>query len=305
MTSSAIDSLPVEASIPRNAASESSPPELPETPLVIIERDKRLGIDLRVLWGYRELLYFFVWRDLKVRYKQTILGVTWAVMQPLMLTLIFTVFLGYLARVPSNGVPYSLFVFAGILPWTFVSGSLVASGMSLVANANLVTKVYFPRIIVPAAAICGRLVDFIVSLVLFAIVLVFYNVGLTRNIWILPFVILLSTTLSFAVGMWASAVNVKYRDVTAVLPVAVQLWMFTSPVVYPASMIQARNIDPIWRWAYKLNPMVGIIEGFRAAVLGTPIDWPALVTATIVTLVLFVYASYSFRRLEASFADII
>jgi lipopolysaccharide transport system permease protein len=280
-------------------------PELPDTPLVTIESTRRFRFDARTLWSYRELLYFFVWRDLKVRYKQTILGVAWVVMQPVLMTLVFTVFLGKLARVPSDGVPYALFVFGGMLPWMFVSGSIVGSASSMVGNAHLITKTYFPRVIIPASVICGRLVDFFVSLAVFAVVLLVYNVHLTRNILILPFLLLIMAALALAIGMWTAAVNVKYRDISAVLPIMVQFWMFTSPVVYPSSLVQSQNLPAVFRWVYTLNPMVGIIENFRAALIGTPINWWSLGIATILTLALFIYAAYVFKRLEATFADVV
>ena len=281
--------------------------ELPDEPVVTIEPGKTWSVlYLRELWTHRELLYFLTWRDLKVRYKQTALGVAWVVMQPLMMTIIFTVFLGKLARVPSDGSPYPLFVFAGMLPWIFVSGSIIASGNSLVGNSNLITKVYFPRIMIPAAMVCGRLFDFLVSLIVFGGVLFYYDVGLTKGLLMLPVLAVLMTILALSIGMWAAAVNVKFRDVSVALPVLVQLWMFTSPVVYPSGIVLSHNnIRPIFRWLYTLNPMVGIIDNFRAAVLGNPFNWPALLSAAVITFVLFIYASYEFRRLETTFADLI
>jgi len=273
---------------------------------VTIVPDRAWGlVDLRELWEHRELLYFLTWRDLKVRYKQTALGVAWVVMQPLMLTLIFTVFLGKLARVPSDGSPYALTVFAGMLPWLFVSSSIVASTTTLVASSNLITKVYFPRVMVPAAMVCGRLIDFFISSVVFVGMMAYYRVGLTRGILMLPIMIALMIILALSISMWASAVNVKYRDVAAALPVLVQLWMFTSPVVYPSSLVLSRNIGPVLRWGYTLNPMVGIIDNFRASILGSQFNWPGLISAAVITLGLFLYAGYQFRRLESTFADMI
>lgn len=280
--------------------------KLPDQPVVTIEPDKAWGlVDLRELWDHRELLYFLTWRDLKVRYKQTALGVAWVVMQPLMLTLIFTVFLGKLARVPSDGSPYALFVFAGMLPWLFMSSSIISSTTTLVGSSNLITKVYFPRVMVPAAMVCGRLIDFFISLVVFAGVMVYYRVGLTRGILMLPVMIALTIILALSISIWASAVNVKYRDVAAALPVLVQLWMFSSPVVYPSSLVLSRNIGSLLRWLYTINPMVGIIDNFRASLLGSPFNWPGLISAAGITIALFLYAGYQFRRLETKFADMI
>lgn len=280
--------------------------ELPDEPVVTIEPGTAWSIRyLREVWTHRELLYFLTWRDLKVRYKQTALGVAWVVMQPLMMTLIFTVFLGKLARVPSDGSPYPLFVFAGMLPWLFVSGSIIASGSSLVGNSNLITKVYFPRIMIPAAMVCGRLIDFFVSLIVLGGLLFYYGVGLTKGVLMLPVLVGLMMLLAVSIGLWAAAVNVKFRDVGVALPMLVQLWMFTSPVVYPTGIVLSSNIRPIFRWLYTLNPMVGIIDNFRAALLGSPFHWPPLISAAVIALALFMYASYEFRRLETTFADLI
>jgi len=289
---------------PRSAS--SSPLTLPEKPIVTIEpRNDWFPWDFRDLWHHRELLYFLTWRDLKVRYKQTALGVAWVVMQPLLLSLIFTIFLGKLARVPSDGTPYALFVFAGMLPWLFVSGSVIASGTSLVGSSNLITKVYFPRMMIPAGIVCGRLFDFVVSSFVFAGLMLYYHVTPTRNILMLPVLIVLMTVLTLSIGMWTAAVNVRFRDVGVALPVLVQLWMFTSPVVYPSTIVFSRPLAAVWRWLYMCNPMVGILDNFRAAAFGGSFNWPALLLATVITIVLFVYSSYEFRRLEATFADVI
>jgi lipopolysaccharide transport system permease protein len=280
--------------------------QLPEKPLVTIEPASAWRLpDLREVWTHRELLYFLTLRDLKVRYKQTALGVGWVVMQPLMMTLIFTVFLGKLARVPSDGAPYPIFVFAGMLPWLFVSGSITATGNSLVGSSNLITKVYFPRVIIPTAIIGGRLFDFLVSAVIFIGLMVYYQIPITTHLLMVPLTVVLMIMLALAIGLWASAVNVKYRDVAAALPVLVQVWMFSSPVVYPSSLVLSQNISRPLRWFYVLNPMVGIIDNFRAAVLGTAFNWPALSAALIITVALFCYGAYEFRRLESMFADLI
>lgn len=282
------------------APGEDPTPALPEHPLVIIEQGRSAGVAaLRDLWHFRELLYFLVWRDIKVRYKQTVLGVAWVVMQPLLTTVVFSVFLGLLAQVPSDG-PYPVFVFAAMLPWTFFAGAVATSGNSLVGSSHLITKVYFPRVIIPMAAVGGRLVDFLVSFVVLALLLAFYRVPPTWNLLMLPPLILLLTLLALAVGMWASAANVRYRDVAAILPVLVQLWMFASPVVYPVRIVPGQ-----WRTLYSLNPLVGVIAGFRSAALGQPFDWGALAFSAGVTAALLVFAALTFRRMEKHFADLV
>lgn len=274
---------------------------LPEKPLVIIEpRRGGFGIDLRELWAYRELLFFLAWRDVKVRYKQTLLGIIWVVIQPLLLTLVFTVFLGKLVRVPSTGVPYPLMVYTGLLPWTFFSSALLNSGSSIVQNAHLITKVYFPRIVIPAAAIGARLVDLAVSFVILIGLLAYYGVGVGKQIWMLPFLLLLLTMFTLALGMFISAINVKYRDVGMMLPVIVQLGMFVSPVLYQLSLVPES-----WRALYIWNPLVGIITGFRSSLLGDPVSWPALGISVGFTIVMFLYAATVFRRVERGFADVV
>src|SRR5215470_7789394 len=251
---------------------QATPFQLPEKPLVVIEAGKsRLASYFHDLWIYRELLYFLTWRDVKVRYKQTVLGIAWVLLQPLLTTTIFTIFFGNLAQVPSDNLPYPLFVYSVMLPWTFFASSLTNSGNSLVTNANLITKVYFPRMIIPAAAIAARFVDFAVGFVVLIGMMVFYNVSPTTSILMLPILVLLVALLTLGFGMWTSALNVKYRDIGVILPVLVQLWMFASPVVYPSSLVPDK-----YRWVYELNPMTGILEGFRASLLGQRFQWRAL-----------------------------
>ena len=274
---------------------------VPNEPLVLIEpSNSGISLHLGDVWAYRELLYFLIWRDLKVRYKQTVLGAGWVVMQPLLTTVIFTVFLGKLARVPSDGLPYPLFVYAGLLPWTFFSGAVLSSGNSLVGSAHLITKVYFPRTIIPVAAVGARLVDFVISFTIVIGMMIYYSVPLTWGMAMLPVLIALITLLALGLSMWLSALNVRFRDVGVALPVLIQLWMFASPIVYPLSLVPEG-----WRKVYALNPMVGLIEGFRAALLGQGGDWTALAISSAITLALLVYSAYAFRRMEKSFADII
>jgi len=276
-------------------------PDLPDEPLVIIQPGKSWqALNLRDLWSHRGLLYFLMWRDLKVRYKQTAIGVGWVVLQPLFMTIIFTIFLGRLARVPSDNVPYPLFVYTALIPWTFFSGSVLVTGNSLVGNAHVITKVYFPRLIIPVATVAARLVDLGVAFAILMGLMLYYRVELTLNLLALPLLVLLLTLLVLGLGMWLAALNVKYRDVGIAVPVLIQLWMFASPVVYPLSLVPQE-----WQAVYSLNPLVGLIEGFRASLLGTRLNWPALAISAAITLALLVYAAYSFRSREKSFADIV
>ena len=275
--------------------------DLPEAPLAVIQPGRSWSaFDVRELWAYRELLYFLTWRDLKVRYKQAALGVAWVVMQPLASAVIFTVFLGRLARVPSGDLPYPLFVYSGLLLWTFFAGAVSQSGNSLVGSAHLITKVYFPRLLIPAAAVGARLVDFAIAFVLLFAMLAYYRVPLGWSALALPVPVALSALLALAVGAWASALNVKYRDVGVALPVLVQLWMFASPVVYPSALVPAE-----WRRLYALNPLVGIVEGFRSALFGLPFDYASLGISAAVTLASLVGAAVVFRRMEKGFADVV
>lgn len=274
---------------------------LPDEPLVVIKPSGSwVNLGLRDLWAYRELLYFLIWRDVKVRYKQTALGILWVVLQPLLTTLILTIFLGKLARVPSDGLPYPLFVYAGLLPWTFFAGAVTSSGNSVVGSAHLITKIYFPRMIIPGAAVGARLVDFGIAFLNLIGLMIYYRVGITKAILVLPLLIILVTLLALGVGMWASALNVKYRDVGVVLPVLIQLWMFASPVMYPSSIVPAR-----YQWIYNLNPLTGILDGFRSSLFGQEINWAALGISTGFTVALLVYSAYAFRRMEKNFADIV
>ncbi|HKO61639.1 MAG TPA: ABC transporter permease [Pyrinomonadaceae bacterium] len=270
-------------------------------PFVIIEASRGWrAINLRELWVYRELLYLLIWRDIKVRYKQTLLGVAWVVLQPVLTTLVFTIFLGVLLRVPTNGPPYLLFVYSGLLMWIFFSSAVTTSSISLVSNAQLLTKVYFPRSLLPVAAVSARLLDFAIGFVILILLMFYYGVRPTSSIFLLPVLIALMTLLTLAVGMIASALNVKYRDVGVLIPVLLHLWMYASPVVYPASLVPGR-----WRQLYELNPMAGLIGGFRTAVLGGPINWSSLAVSAAVVVGLVIIASIQFRRMENQFADVI
>jgi lipopolysaccharide transport system permease protein len=275
-----------------------APQQVPDKPLVVVEARKSwVGINLRDLWSYRELLYFLTWRDVKVRYKQTLLGATWALLQPLLLMLIFTFFFSRLAGINSGSVPYPLFAYAGLLPWTFFANAVANGGNSLLGSSNLITKVYFPRLFIPAAAVGAGLVDLAISFGMLVVLMIYYGVSFHWGFALLPLLIILTTLLALAVGMLMSALNVKYRDIRYALPFMIQVWMFASPVIYP--------IPDKWRWVLALNPMTGIIEGFRAALFGQGFDWLALGFSAAITLGLLVYAAFVFTRMEKSFADVI
>jgi lipopolysaccharide transport system permease protein len=284
---------------PENLHSPST--SLPDKPVVIIEANKRrTWTELRDLWTFRELIYFLTWRDIKVRYKQTSLGVAWAIIQPLLTMVIFTIFFGRLAGVPSDNVPYPLFAYAGLMPWTFFSNAVGNSGNSLIGNANLITKVYFPRMIIPGAAVAAGLVDFAFAFVILILLMIYYRVGISWSLLMFPVVVLITALLALGVGLWMSALNVKYRDIRFALPFMIQLWLFVSPVIYPASFLPRKL-----RWVFSLNPLTGIIEGYRSSLFGHPFNWPALLTATAMTVALLIYAVFVFRRMERSFADIV
>lgn len=274
---------------------------LPDEPLIRIRPSGRWSaLNLKGVWTYRELLYFLTWRDVKVRYKQTALGAAWAVIQPLFTMIIFTLFFGRLAGVPSDGIPYPLFAYAALLPWTFFSNAVTNSGNSLVGSANLITKVYFPRMIIPGAAVAAGLVDFLIAFVILAAMMIYYSVVPTLNILILPLLIVLTSLLALGVGMFMSALNVKYRDIRYALPFMIQLWMFASPIIYPISFLPEK-----WRWLMMLNPLTGIIEGFRSALFGRDFDWQSIGISILITFGLLVYSAYSFKKMEKNFADLV
>jgi len=274
---------------------------LPSEPLVVIQPANKWSLlSFKDIWAYRELLFFLTWRDVKVRYKQTALGAAWAILQPLFMMIIFTIFFGRLAAVDSAGIPYPLFALAGLVPWTFFANSITASGNSLVGSANLITKVYFPRLIVPAAAMLAGLVDFVLAFLLLGGLMIYYRVSLTAQVLFLPVLILLTALFGLGVGTWMAALNVKYRDVRFALPFVIQLWLFVSSVILPSSSVPQK-----WRWILMFNPMSGIIEGYRSALFGLPFDWPALGMAAVLTLLVLLYSFYAFSRVERSFADII
>jgi lipopolysaccharide transport system permease protein len=259
------------------------------------------AVGLRELWEYRELLYFLTWRDIKVRYKQTALGAIWAVIQPLFMMVVFSLFFGKLAGVDSDGVPYPVFSFCALLPWQLFAHSLTQASNSLVGSQNLITKVYFPRLVVPISAVLGGLVDFAIALVILFAMLFFYGIVPSWQIVALPAIVLLAVMTALAVGLWLSALNVQYRDVRYTINFLVQIWLFATPVAYSSSIVPEK-----WRVFYALNPMVGVVDGFRWALLGKPESpgVPILVSVIVVCLLL-AGGLYYFRRLEQQFADIV
>jgi len=259
------------------------------------------GMRWRELWEYRELLYFLTWRDIKIRYKQAALGVTWAVLQPLLTMVIFSVIFGRLAKLPSDGIPYPVFSFAALLPWQLFSGALSRAGSSLVANRNLLTKVYFPRLIIPLSAVVAGMVDFGISFIVLIGLMLFYGIIPTWAILTLPFLVLFAMLTALAVGLWLSALNVQYRDVEHAIPFIIQAWMYASPVAYSAGLIPTG----FWRIVYGLNPLAGVIQGFRWALLGAePPDMLFLVSVVMV-IVLLVTGLMYFQKMEESFADVV
>jgi len=275
--------------------------ELPEKPLVVIEPSKNLvALNLRDLWHYRDLFYILTMRDIKVRYKQTFLGVAWAIIQPLFTMIIFTLLFGRLANMPSDGVPYPLFAFAGLLPWTFFSNAVTNSGNSLVGSSNLITKVYFPRMVIPFAAVAAGLLDLIVAFGLMILLMIYYGVAFSPSMLMLPVLTVIMTLLAVGVGMFLSALNVKYRDIRYALPFLIQLGMFATPIIYPLSIIPEK-----WRWLMMLNPLSGLIEAFRAALFAKSFDWASLAVSLAMTLAILFFSAYVFRKMERSFADVI
>jgi lipopolysaccharide transport system permease protein len=271
---------------------------------VIVIRPSRgwVALNLRELWSYRELGYFFVWRDLKVRYKQTVFGALWAIIQPFMLMVVFSLFLGRISGIAPASVPYPLFAFAGLVPWTLFSQSLIGSSDSLVGASNLIQKVYFPRLLLPVSAIGSRLLDFVIAMAVLGLMMFYFGILPSATVlWVLPLTALAVTT-ALAVGIWLSAANVRYRDVRQLVPFLVQLWLFASPVAYSAEIV-----PPKWLWLYQLNPMAGVIEGFRWALLGQggPPPVGAILVSTGVTAVVLVLGLAYFRRTERTFADVI
>ncbi|MBT3354328.1 MAG: ABC transporter permease [Candidatus Scalindua sp.] len=258
-------------------------------------------LKLRDLWEYRELLYFLTWRDIKVRYKQTALGASWAIIQPFFTMVVFSLFFGRLAKIPSDGIPYPLFAFAALVPWTFFANGLSQSSNSLVGSAELITKVYFPRLIIPVASILSGLIDFVIAFAVFFLMALYYGIYPTLSVILLPLFLLLGFTTALGVGLWLSALNVRFRDVRYIIPFLTQFWLFATPIAYPSSLLS----EP-WRTVYGINPMVGVVEGFRWALLGTDTAPGAMIiVSSLVALCLLVSGVFYFKRVEKYFADVI
>ena len=260
-----------------------------------------LSLRLNEIWQYRELLYFLTWRDVKIRYKQTALGVAWAVLQPLITMVIFSVIFGQLASLPSDGIPYPVFSYAALLPWGLFSGALQRAGTSLVANSNLITKVYFPRLVIPFSAVAAGLLDFLIAFVVLMGLMLFYKIQLTWMILTIPLFMLLAVLTALAVSLWLSALNVQYRDVQHIIPFMIQAWMYASPVAYSAGLIPTGP----WRIIYGLNPLAGVIQGFRWALLGASPPDELLIVSVVIVFILLTSGLYYFRRMERTFADVI
>ncbi len=274
-----------------------------EQPYLHIKPSKGwVSLQLRELWKYRELLYFLTWRDIKVRYKQTVIGAAWAILQPVMTMIVFSIFFGGLAKMPSDGVPYPIFSYAALVPWTFFAYGLGQASNSLVGSSNLIKKIYFPRLIIPLSSVLSGVIDFLLAFAVLIVMMLMFGIVPTVNVIWLPLLVLLAMVTSLGVGLWLSALNVEFRDIRYIIPFLTQFWMFLTPIAYPASLIE----NPTIRALYGLNPMTGVVEGFRWALLGTDTAPGAviLVSSTAAVLLLISGAFY-FRRMEKNFADVV
>ncbi|HVB34259.1 MAG TPA: ABC transporter permease [Patescibacteria group bacterium] len=273
----------------------------PASVVEIAPRRSWIEIDWGELWHYRELLYFLIWRDLKVRYKQTVVGAGWAILQPFLTMIVFTLFFGKLAKIPSNGLPYPIFYYAGLLPWTYFAGAVTGATNVMVQNQHVVTKVYFPRLILPLASVVSGLVDFAISFVVLLGMMVYYHVEPTVGFFLVPLLLLLALGTALGAGLWLSALNAIYRDVRYVIPFLMQLWMFASPVAYPSSLVPAR-----WRWLYEINPMAGVIDAFRWGITGHgQVRGVDLLISGAAVLILVIGGVVYFQRMEDTFADVV
>ncbi len=273
-----------------------------ELPLIRIEPSQGwVPLKLRELWEYRELVYFLIWRDIKVRYKQTVLGASWAILQPFLTMVVFSLFFGRLAKIPSDGLPYPIFSYAALVPWTLFANGLRQASNSLVGSANLIKKVYFPRLALPLAAVLSGGVDFMLAFLVLLGMMFYYGVSPTINTLWLPLFLLLAFMTSLGVGLWFTAMNVQFRDVHYVVPFLTQLWLFITPIAYPSSLLS----EP-WRTLYAINPMAGVVEGFRWVLLGTvTAAAPMVIISAVIALVLLVSGAFYFRRMEKIFADVV
>ncbi|MEE9567145.1 MAG: ABC transporter permease [Desulfobacteria bacterium] len=273
-----------------------------DVPVIVVKPSRGwVSLKLNELWHYRELLYFLTWRDIKVRYKQTVLGAAWAIIQPFFTMVVFSLFFGKLAKIPSDGIPYPIFAYAALVPWTFFASGLNQSANSLVGDANLIKKVYFPRLAIPISSVISGGLDFVLAFIVLLGMMLFYGIFPAVNIIWLPFLLLLTLITSLGTGLWLSALNVQFRDVRYTVPFLTQFWLFATPIAYPSSLLS----QP-WRTLYGINPMVGVVEGFRWALLGTDTaPGPIMIVSSLVALALLIGGAYYFRRLEKSFADVV
>jgi len=259
------------------------------------------ALNLGELWKFRELLFFLTWRDIKVRYKQTALGAAWAILQPILTMVIFSIIFGGLAKLPSEGLPYPIFTYTALLPWQLFAFALTQSSNSLVGDQRLISKIYFPRLVIPFSSVIAGVVDFGIAFIVLAGLMVFYGIKITSSVFMLPLFLLLALISALAVGIWLSALNVKYRDIRYVVPFLTQFWMYATPIAYSSSLIPEK-----WRWLYSLNPMTGVVEGFRWALLGkSSLDILSLSISAGVVVLLLIGGLYYFKRMESSFADIL
>ena len=270
--------------------------------IIFIKPTKGWGsLNLRELWLYRELIYFLTWRDLKVRYKQTVLGAGWAILQPVLSMIVFSIFFGSLLNVPSEGVPYPIFSYAALLPWGVFAKALNDTGRSLVSNRAMLTKIYFPRMVIPLASVFSSLADFLIAFIVMLGLMLYYRIAPTSNIWTLPLFLLLAVITALGVGLWLSAMNVLYRDIGYMIPYITQLWFYLTPIVYSSG-----EVPEEWRFFYALNPMVGVVEGFRWALLGTAdAPDPMIAVSATISVVIFISGMFYFRRMERTFADMV
>lgn len=284
------------------SAVTNAPPAAESVPVIRIEPSRGwVSLKLGELWEYRELLYFLTWRDIKVRYKQTVLGAAWALLQPFMTMVVFSLFFGRLARIPSDGLPYPIFALAGLVPWQFFAYGLNQSSNSLVGSANLIKKVYFPRLVVPLSSVLAGAVDFALAFALLVGMMLYYGLAPGWNALWLPAFFLLAFVTSLGVGLWLSALNVEYRDVRYLVPFLVQFWMYATPIAYPSSLLR----EP-WRTVYGLNPMAGVVEGFRWALLGANTrPGPLIAASALAALLVLISGAFYFRRMEKTFADVV
>jgi lipopolysaccharide transport system permease protein len=292
----------VKELIEKQPANDSLNLRKDDTPVIRVEPSKGwVSLKLKELWEYRELLYFLTWRDIKVRYKQTVLGVAWAIIQPFFTMIVFSLFFGRLAKIPSDGIPYPIFSYAALVPWTFFANGVSQASNSLVDSSNLIKKIYFPRLAMPIATVLSGVIDFILAFIMLIGMMLYFGIVPTINVFWLPFFLLLALITSLGVSLWLSAMNVQFRDVRYIIPFLTQLWLFATPIAYPSSLLS----EP-WRTLYGINPMVGVVEGFRWALLSTEITpGPIIVVSSLVALTLMLSGAFYFRRLEKIFADVV